>query len=136
MDNVLSDLAPQVKSVPLLPIKRGKRLGEFRMGAEDMLMNLRDCLQVRALGGTPNLKVADIEVMKIVDRIVVRECDELITMLRRIADDVATTIIEDPKAARQGWVLLSTGVLNDLQTTLHEFVPHILAARYRNGKNY
>lgn len=118
--------------MPLLTGRRPNKLRKYRMGANDMLIKTRECLEVRALGGTPNLRVCDVETMKIVDRIVARECDELIRLLRRISNDVAQTIIEDPKEAAQGWVLLSRPVLKDLQTTLHEFVPEILAKRYRH----
>lgn len=112
------------------------RVRKYRVGASDMLMNIRECLEVRAQGGKPNLKVCDIEVMKIVDRIVVRECNELIELLRRISTDVAQTIIEDPIQASKGWVLMSRPVLEDLQLTLHEFVPEILAKRYRATANF
>lgn len=120
--------------MPLLSVRKPKRLGKYRMGANDMLVKTRECLEVRALGGLPNLRVCDIEIMKIVDRIVVRECDELIRLLRRISTDVAQTIIEDPCPAALGWMLMSKPVLKDLQRTLHEFVPENLAKKYHNGR--
>lgn len=103
------------------------------MGADDMLTKIRETLEVRALGGIPNLKVADIAIMKIVDRIVARECEELIDLLRRISNDVAQTVIEEPMQANAGWMLLSRPVLKDLQKTLHEFVPENVVKKYRVG---